>query len=35
MVCCIYTKEDDANRTVIGFSDVDWAGNANDRKSTW
>ena len=30
----LYTKKDDANRVIVGFSDADWAGNANDRKST-
>ena len=27
-----YSK--DTNDVLIGYSDVDWAGNANDRKST-
>ena len=30
----LYTKKDDANRVIVGFSDADWAGDANDRKST-
>ena len=27
-----YTK--DANNVLVGYSNTDWAGNANDRKST-
>ena len=30
----LYIKKDDANRVIVGFSDADWAGDANDRKST-
>ena len=28
-----YSK--DTNDVLAGYSDVDWAGNADDRKSTW
>ena len=30
----LYTKEDDANRVMVGFSDANRADNANDCKST-
>ena len=29
----LYTNKVDANRAIVGFSDTDWAGNANDCKS--
>ena len=31
----LYTKNDESdNKAMIGYSDADWAGDANDRKST-
>ena len=29
----MYSKQDD-NKTMLGYSDSDWAGDLNDRKST-
>jgi len=31
----LYTKNDESDgKAMIGYSDADWAGDANDRKST-
>ena len=30
----MYTTSGDTSRTLIGYSDADWGGNVNDRKST-
>ena len=30
----LYSKNDDAAGTMFGYSDADWAGDVNDRKST-
>ena len=29
-----YSRNDDINGALIGYSDVDWGGDVNDRKST-